>query len=147
VAAGWLAGVSRAVGSLGAGGETAAACVSGTGSIGVPASDGAGGAENRDPSWLNVVGAGGVLLVHTSYRAVRPVEGGPAGLIDALCAALTPGGTLVMPSWSDDDDAPFDPARSPVARDLGVVAETFRRLPGVRWVEPNRRFILDPLLD
>lgn len=75
---------------------------------------------------------GGVLLVHTSYRAVRPVEGGPAGLIDALCAALTPGGTLVMPSWSDDDDAPFDPARSPVARDLGVVAETFRRLPGVR---------------
>lgn len=41
---------------------------------------------------------GGVLLVHTSYRAVRPVEGGPAGLIDALCAALTPGGTLVMPS-------------------------------------------------
>jgi aminoglycoside 3-N-acetyltransferase len=75
---------------------------------------------------------GGVLLVHTSYRAVRPVEGGPAGLIDALCAALGPGGTLVMPSWGDDDDVPFDPARSPASLDLGVVAETFRRLPGVR---------------
>jgi aminoglycoside 3-N-acetyltransferase-4 len=75
---------------------------------------------------------GGVLLVHTSYRAVRPVEGGPLGLIDALRAALGPAGTLVMPSWSDDDDTPFDPARSPAAADLGVVAETFRRLPGVR---------------
>lgn len=27
---------------------------------------------------------GGVLLVHTSFRAVRPVEGGPHGLIEAL---------------------------------------------------------------
>lgn len=70
--------------------------------------------------------------MHTSYRAVRPVEAGPLGLIDALRAALGPTGTLVMPSWSDDDDTPFDPARSPAAAELGVVAETFRRLPGVR---------------
>ena len=70
--------------------------------------------------------------MHTSYRAVRPVEAGPLGLIDALRAALGPAGTLVMPSWSDDDDTPFDPARSPAAAELGVVAETFRRLPGVR---------------
>jgi aminoglycoside N3'-acetyltransferase len=75
---------------------------------------------------------GGVLLVHTSYRAVRPVEGGPRGLIDALRGALGPAGTLVMPSWSDDDDTPFDPARSPVAQDLGVVAKTFGTLSGVR---------------
>ena len=27
---------------------------------------------------------GGVLLVHTSFRAVRPVDGGPAGLIAAI---------------------------------------------------------------
>jgi aminoglycoside N3'-acetyltransferase len=74
---------------------------------------------------------GGVLLVHTSYRAVRPVEGGPAGLIAALRNALGPGGTLVMPSWGDDDDRPFDPAVTPAAGDLGVVADTFRRLPGV----------------
>ena len=75
---------------------------------------------------------GGVLLVHTSYRAARPIEGGPGGLIQALHEALGPAGTLVMPAWSDDDDAPFDPAQSPAAADLGVVAETFRRLPGVR---------------
>jgi len=75
---------------------------------------------------------GDVLLVHTSFRAVRPVDGGPAGLIDALRDAVGATGTLVMPSWGDDDEHPFDPERTPVAADLGVVAEQFRRLPGVR---------------
>jgi aminoglycoside N3'-acetyltransferase len=74
---------------------------------------------------------GGVLLVHTSFRAVRPVEGGPRGLIAALRAALGPGGTLVMPSWTGDDDTPFDPAATRAAEDLGVVADTFWRMPGV----------------
>lgn len=75
---------------------------------------------------------GGVLLVHTSFRAVRPVEGGPEGLISALREALGNAGTLVMPSWTGDDEAPFDPARTPAAEDLGATAEIFRRLPGVR---------------
>ena len=74
---------------------------------------------------------GGVLLVHTSFRAVRPVEGGPGGLVDALADALGPGGTLVMPSWGDDDDRPFEPATTPAAADLGVVADAFWRRPGV----------------
>jgi len=78
------------------------------------------------------VPSGGVLLVHTSFRAVRPVEGGPAGLIEALRTALGPDGTLVMPSWTGDDAAPFDPATTPAAADLGVVADTFWRMPGVR---------------
>jgi aminoglycoside N3'-acetyltransferase len=73
---------------------------------------------------------GGVLLVHTSFRAVRPVAGGPRGLIDALRAALGPGGTLVMPSWTGDDDTPFDPAATAASADLGVVADTFWRMPG-----------------
>jgi aminoglycoside N3'-acetyltransferase len=34
----------------------------------------------------------GVLLVHTSFRAARPIEGGPLGLIEALRAALAPDG-------------------------------------------------------
>jgi aminoglycoside N3'-acetyltransferase len=74
---------------------------------------------------------GGVLLVHTSFRAVRPVEGGPVGLIAGLREALGPAGTLVMPSWTGDDATPFDPLATPAAADLGVVADTFRRLPGV----------------
>jgi aminoglycoside 3-N-acetyltransferase len=75
---------------------------------------------------------GGTLLVHTSFRSVRPIEGGPAGLIDALRTALGPIGTLVMPSWPGDDSAPFDPATTPAACDLGVVADTFWRMPGVQ---------------
>ena len=75
---------------------------------------------------------GDVLLVHTSFRAVRPVEEGPTGLIEALTRALGPSGTLVMPSWTGDDNTPFDPAATPASPDLGIVAETFRSLPTVR---------------
>jgi aminoglycoside 3-N-acetyltransferase-4 len=74
---------------------------------------------------------GGVLLVHTSFRATRPVEGGPRGLIEALRGVLGPHGTLVMPSWSGNDDEPFDPLTTPASPDLGIVADTFWRLPGV----------------
>lgn len=84
-------------------------------------------------SQLHALGVreGGVLLVHTSFRAVRPVEGGIAGLIDGLVAALGPEGTLVMPSWTGDDESPFDPASTPSAEDLGAVPQVFWRIPGV----------------
>lgn len=74
---------------------------------------------------------GGVLLVHCSFRSVRPVEGGPPGVIAALRAAIGPEGTLVMPSWSGLDDEPFDPAATPATPDLGIVADTFWRLENV----------------
>ncbi len=73
---------------------------------------------------------GGVLLAHTSFSKVSPVEGGPRGLIDALRAALGPKGTLAMPGMSDDDYHPFDPKTTPCSG-MGVVADTFWRLPGV----------------
>jgi aminoglycoside N3'-acetyltransferase len=91
---------------------------------------------------------GGVLLVHTSFRAVRPVEGGPAGLIHALLQAIGPGGTLVMPSWTGDDEEPFDPAATPASADLGVVADTFWRLPdAVRSAHPFALAALGPLAE
>jgi aminoglycoside 3-N-acetyltransferase IV len=91
------------------------------------------------------VEAGGVLLVHTSFRAVRPIDGGPRGLIDALREALGDGGTLVMPSWTGEDNAPFDPATTPAAPDLGVVADMFWRLPGVaRSAHPFAMAALGP---
>lgn len=74
---------------------------------------------------------GGVLLVHTSFRAVRPVEDGPAGLIGALLDAVGPAGTLAMPSWTGDDEGVFDPASTPASTDLGVVADAFWRMEGV----------------
>jgi aminoglycoside N3'-acetyltransferase len=70
---------------------------------------------------------GAVLLVHTSFSKVGPVEGGPPGLINALQAAIGPDGTLVMPSMTDDDDHPFDPRTTPCLG-MGVLADTFWRL-------------------
>jgi aminoglycoside N3'-acetyltransferase len=73
---------------------------------------------------------GSVLLVHTAFSKVAPVEGGPQALIAALQEALGSAGTLVMPSMADDDDHVFDRARSP-CRAMGIVADTFWRIPGV----------------
>lgn len=76
------------------------------------------------------VQSGGMLLVHAAFSKVGPVEGGPHVLIEALLAAVGPGGTLVMPSMADDDDIPFDRGQIP-CRALGVVADSFWRMPGV----------------
>jgi aminoglycoside 3-N-acetyltransferase-4 len=74
---------------------------------------------------------GAVLEVHTSFRAVRPIENGPLGLIQALRAALGPAGTLVIPSFTGDDDEVFDPRTTAASPDLGIVADLFWRLPEV----------------
>lgn len=82
---------------------------------------------------------GGVLVVHTSFRAVRPIEDGPAGLIEALGRALGEEGTLVMPTMTDGESI-FDPARTPTV-DMGITAETFWRTPGVvRSTHPGGSF-------
>jgi aminoglycoside 3-N-acetyltransferase len=72
---------------------------------------------------------GGVLLVHTSFRRVRPVDGGPLALIAALREALGPDGTLVMPTMTDGDSV-FDPKTTPTDG-MGITAELFWRQPGV----------------
>ena len=82
---------------------------------------------------------GGVLLVHTSFSKVKPIEGGPIGLISALHSALGLDGTLVMPSMSYDDDYPFDKTKSHCV-EMGVVADTFWRLPGVLRSDNNHAF-------
>ncbi|MGA9520584.1 MAG: AAC(3) family N-acetyltransferase [Myxococcaceae bacterium] len=73
---------------------------------------------------------GDTLLVHSSYRALRPIEDGPTGVIEALMMAVGPTGTVTMPSWTDQDDEPFDRATTS-ALHLGVVADSFWRQSGV----------------
>nr|AIA16407.1 AAC3 [uncultured bacterium] len=82
---------------------------------------------------------GGVLLVHCAFSKVRPVEGGPLGLIAALREALGPAGTLVMPSMADDDEHPFDARQTPCLH-MGIVAQTFWQLPGVRRSDSPHAF-------
>lgn len=69
----------------------------------------------------------GVLVVHTAFSNLAPVEDGPLGLIEALRDAVGPEGTLVMPSMSDDDEYPFE-LRETSCLGMGVVADTFWRL-------------------
>ncbi len=87
----------------------------------------------------------GVLLVHTAFSQTGPMEGGPQGLIEALLRAVGPSGTLVMPSMTSDDDNAFDPKATP-CRDMGIVADTFWRLPGVlRSNSPHAFAAVGPL--
>ena len=88
-------------------------------------------AEVTNQLWTLGVKKAGILLVHESFRATRPVEGRPLGLINALRDALGPEGTLVMPSWSENTDESFDQMTTPASPDLRVVADTFWRLPGI----------------
>jgi aminoglycoside 3-N-acetyltransferase len=101
------------------------------------------------PSWtaeqieqqLRALGVrdGAVLLVHTSFRKVGPVEGGPLALIEALKGALGPKGTLVMPTMTDGETV-FDPATTPTHR-MGITAELFFRQPDVvRSPHPGASF-------
>jgi aminoglycoside N3'-acetyltransferase len=82
---------------------------------------------------------GGVLLVHTSFRAVGPIEGGPPGLIRALQEVLGSAGTLVMPAWPGRDGV-FDPRSSEVSKSLGIVAQTFWRVPGAHRADHPHAF-------
>lgn len=86
--------------------------------------------ELRDQLAALGVEHGDLLLVHSAFSQIGPVTGGPAGFIAALQEAVGPRGTLMMPSLADDDGL-FDPASTPCLS-MGVVAQTFWSLPGVK---------------
>jgi aminoglycoside 3-N-acetyltransferase len=76
---------------------------------------------------------GGVLLVHSSYKSLGPLGGGPAEVIRGLQEALGTHGTLLMPALSYAAVTPeqpvFDVRATPSC--VGIIPETFRRTPGV----------------
>lgn len=44
--------------------------------------------------------AGEVVLVHSSYKSLGPVDGGPQAVVDALLEVITPTGTLIIPTFN-----------------------------------------------
>lgn len=73
--------------------------------------------------------SGDVMLVHSSYKALGEVEGGPQTVIDALLATLGEAGTLIMPTFNFDfcKGQPWD-VRSTPSR-MGVLTELVRQDP------------------
>lgn len=105
------------------------------------------------------VAAGDLVMVHTSMRALGPIEGGAEGLVAALDLAVGPSGTVlvnvgVRDDWSWVNDRPeheraqllagadpFDALTTPADPDNGVVAEVFRTAPGTLVSDhPEGRF-------
>ncbi len=99
------------------------------------------------------------LMVHASLRAVGPVEGRAAGVVDALDRAVGEAGTLLMVLGSRDDFAwvnerpegeraalladaePFDALATPAQADVGQLAEAFRTHAGTLVTDhPEGRF-------
>jgi aminoglycoside N3'-acetyltransferase len=87
------------------------------------------------------VRAGDLLMVHASLRAVGPVEGRAAGVVEAIDAAVGPDGTWVMNLGAEQDGQPFDCRRTPADPEVGVLAEVIRTTPGtVVSDHPDARF-------
>ena len=72
---------------------------------------------------------GDKLAVHSSYRKIRPVVGGPQTVIDALLQVVGRHGTVLMPTFHRPVDV-FRPLETP--SENGILTEMFRRMPHVR---------------
>ncbi|MBI5545825.1 MAG: AAC(3) family N-acetyltransferase [Deltaproteobacteria bacterium] len=92
----------------------------------------------------------GLLLVHSSFRALGPVDGGPEAVVGALLDAMGPAGTVMAPTFTTNlidpytwpvppeererarilADIPyFDPTTSRPHK-MGIIAEALWRTPG-----------------
>jgi aminoglycoside 3-N-acetyltransferase len=93
-----------------------------------------------------------VVLVHSSYRSLGAVAGGPQAVVHALLDVLGPDGTLVVPTHTPENTDPatwlhppvpedqwpvirheapgFDVDRTPASRWMGRLAELVRTWPG-----------------
>ncbi len=94
------------------------------------------------------VGAGRIVMVHTSVKSLGPLMGGPTTLMQALLETVTSAGTvMVYVGWENAPDdmhqlppairdlyyaeyPAFDPAIARAVRDHGMFAELVRTWPG-----------------
>jgi len=92
---------------------------------------------------------GDVVVVHSSYKSLGPVEGGPQTVIDALLDVLGPEGTLVVPTFTFNfcdqfnktGEGYFDVQNT--ISEMGILTEIVRKMPGTkRTVDPIYSFAI-----
>jgi aminoglycoside 3-N-acetyltransferase len=83
--------------------------------------------------------AGDSVIVHSSCRALGPVDGGPEAVLNALLEVLGPEGNLMLPTFNYTRPLPepyFDPCTTPGR--TGILTELGRQRPGaVRSLHPT----------
>ena len=69
---------------------------------------------------------GDTLLVHSSYKSLGGVDGGPQAVIEALLEVLSPEGTLIMPTFNFNFNKgePWDVRTTP--SQMGILTELVR---------------------
>lgn len=72
------------------------------------------------------IGAGDVVMLHSSLGSIGHVEGGAKAVVEAFLGVLGPTGTLVAPTFAGGGEV-FDPGKDPTG--LGTIAEEIRRHP------------------
>jgi aminoglycoside 3-N-acetyltransferase len=89
---------------------------------------------------------GDVVMLHSSLKSLGYVPNGPADVLDALYEAVSPGGTLIVPTYYQPGgsilatcqmkDFHFDPRRHGTG--LGSIPSAFLKLPGIeRSIHPT----------
>ncbi len=81
--------------------------------------------------------AGDVVLVHSSYKSLGAVDGGPQTVVDALLEVITPTGTLIIPTFNFNFNKgeSWDVRTTP--SHMGVLTEIIR-------LNPNSRRVFHP---
>jgi aminoglycoside 3-N-acetyltransferase len=79
---------------------------------------------------------GAIVLVHSSLSSLGHVAGGAEAVVDALCSAVAPGGTILFPTLTGSEaDGPEHPPHVDVRHTAcwtGRIPETARRHPDAR---------------
>ena len=68
--------------------------------------------------------SGDAVMVHSSYKSLGGVVGGPSTVVEALLEVLGPQGTLVVPTFTHSGTTHFDPQTSPSLN--GAITEAAR---------------------
>jgi aminoglycoside 3-N-acetyltransferase len=71
---------------------------------------------------------GAKLIVHSSYKAIGDIMGGPQTFLDVLMDAVGSSGTVMMPVFQDVIADVFDLDETP--SDCGIITELFKKMEG-----------------